>query len=215
MPFPQNLEVALSVESILRKSGAVPATIGCLRGRLHVGMAQEEIELLAKTPKAAKISRRDFAVVTARGLTGGTTIAGTMVLAHMVGIKIFATGVSSCVMQGIDSRALGVFIAAENFVCLFSLFADLAMDISADLDELGRTPVAVISSGAKAILDIRRTMEYLETKGVTVTTIGEEGVDVPAFYSRDSGIKSPFNSPTIEDAAKLIRTHQHFPILNI
>lgn len=83
------------------------------------------------------------------------------------------------------------------------------MDVSADLEELGRTPVAVISSGAKAILDIRRTLEYLETKGVTVTTIGDENVDVPAFYSRDSGIKSPFNSPTIEDAAKLIRTHQH------
>jgi pseudouridylate synthase / pseudouridine kinase len=103
-----------------------------------------------------------------------------------------------------------VFIAGENFVCLTVVQADVAMDISADLEELGRTPVAVISSGAKAILDIRRTMEYLETKGVTVTTLGEAGVDVPAFYSRDSGIKSPFNSPTIEDAAKLIRTHQHY-----
>jgi pseudouridylate synthase / pseudouridine kinase len=86
------------------------------------------------------------------------------------------------------------------------------MDVSADLEELGRTPVAVISSGAKAILDIGRTMEYLETKGVTVTTLGEEGIHVPAFYSRTSGIKSPFNSPTIEDAAKLIRNYQHYPI---
>jgi pseudouridine-5'-phosphate glycosidase len=118
MPFPQNLEVALSVESIIRKLGAVPATIGCLRGRLHVGMSQAEIELLAKAPKAAKISRRDFAVVTARGLSGGTTIAGTMVLAHMAGIKIFATGVSGRGIPGIDSRDLGEFIAGENFVCL-------------------------------------------------------------------------------------------------
>jgi pseudouridylate synthase len=93
MPFPQNLEAALSVESIIRKKGVVPATIGCLRGRLHVGMAHVEIEVLARAAQTSKISRRDFAVVTARGLTGGTTIAGTMVLAHMAGIKIFATGV--------------------------------------------------------------------------------------------------------------------------
>jgi pseudouridine-5'-phosphate glycosidase/pseudouridine kinase len=213
MPFPQNLEVALSVESIICKIGAVPATIGCLKGRLHVGMSQAEIELLAKAPKVAKISRRDFAVVTARSLTGGTTIAGTMVLAHMAGIKVFATGVSSRGLVGIDSRDWGVFIAGESFVCLTVVWADLAMDISADLEEFGRTPVAVISSGAKAILDIGRTLEYLETKGVTVTTIGEEGIDVPAFYSRNSGIKSPFNSPTIEDAARLIRNHPHDPTL--
>lgn len=189
MPFPRNLETAVSVESIIRQHGAIPATIGCLNGNLFVGMTVNEIEVFAKTTSAAKISRRDFAVVAARGLTGGTTIAGTMILAHMAGIKVFATGV--CV-ECIFILIAGVGRCSPRRGVMYAyiwLSLTLALDISADLDELGRTPVAVVCSGAKSFHDLGRTLEYLETKGVTVTTLGEEGVDIPAFYSRDSGIR--------------------------
>jgi pseudouridine-5'-phosphate glycosidase len=191
MPFPRNLETAISVESIIRKHGAVPATIGCLNGKLLVGMTPTEIEGLVKTSSVSKISRRDLAVVTARGLTGGTTIAGTMVLAHMAGIKVFATGVFIPDLRIILISGVGWSSSRRRimYVCLCQILLTLALDISADLDELGRTPVAVICSGAKAILDLGRTLEYLETKGVTVTTLGSEGVDIPAFYSRESGMR--------------------------
>lgn len=197
MPYPRNLETAISVESIIRDNGAIPATIGCINGLLHVGMTSHEIEVLAESKAAAKISRRDFAVVAARGMTGGTTIAGTMVLAHMAGIKVFATGVRYFLIS-VDCREWEVFTEEESCVKSKSeCVLIVAMDVSADLEELGRTPVAVVSSGAKAILDLRRTMEYLETKGVTVTTLGPEGVEIPAFYSRESGIKVHFKSTII------------------
>ncbi|KAL8925250.1 MAG: hypothetical protein Q9172_002300 [Xanthocarpia lactea] len=179
-PYPQNTALASHLESLVRVNGGIPATIGVLNGVARVGLSPEEIiELtkLAGKPDTRKVSRRDLGYIcglgiTGRKLNGGTTVAGTMVLAHLAGIKVFATG-------GLG----GVHRGAEN-----------SMDISADLTELGRTPVAIISSGCKSFLDIPRTLEYLETQGVGVGTFadGREGkVDFPAFWTRDSGIASP------------------------
>ncbi|KAK9256465.1 pseudouridine-5'-phosphate glycosidase [Lipomyces tetrasporus] len=187
IPYPHNLEMAHDLNKIIRAEGAVPATIALVNGRPTVGASDEEIEYLCKPPKDGsfiKISRRDLAYAVAHGVTGGTTIAGTMVLAHLAGIRVFATGGLGGVHRG----------------------AEATMDISADLEELGRTPVAVVSAGAKAILDLEKTFEYLETKGVHVSTYGPKGVNLPAFYSRDSGIPSPFNFATAEEAAAVIRT---------
>ncbi|KKZ68055.1 hypothetical protein EMCG_06266 [[Emmonsia] crescens] len=174
-PYPDNVALASRLESIVRQGGAVPATIGVLNGVARVGMAPYELAELAsssQTQKVLKVSRRDLGYICGLKMNGGTTIAGTMVLAHLAGIKVFATG-------GLG----GVHRGAEN-----------SMDISADLTELGRTPVALISSGCKSFLDIRRTLEYLETEGVLVGAFadGREGsVDFPAFYTRNSGIKAP------------------------
>ncbi|KAL8683505.1 MAG: hypothetical protein Q9186_000545 [Xanthomendoza sp. 1 TL-2023] len=179
-PYPQNTALASHLESVVRLNGGIPATIGVLNGIARVGLSPEEIiELTASAgkPGTKKVSRRDLGYLCGLGMTGikfngGTTIAGTMVLAHLAGIKVFATG-------GLG----GVHRGAEN-----------SMDISADLTELGRTPVAVISSGCKSFLDIPRTLEYLETQGVGVGTFadGREGkVDFPAFWTRDSGMSSP------------------------
>ncbi|KAK2807325.1 hypothetical protein FQN50_005480 [Emmonsiellopsis sp. PD_5] len=179
-PYPANVELASRLEAIVRRGGAVPATIGVLNGVARVGMAPDELEELAgssEKQKVLKVSRRDLGYICGLGMTGksmngGTTIAGTSVLAHLAGIKVFATG-------GLG----GVHRGGEN-----------SMDISADLTELGRTPVALVSSGCKSFLDIPRTLEYLETEGVLVGTFadGRKGnVDFPAFYSRDSGIKAP------------------------
>ncbi|KAL8851047.1 MAG: hypothetical protein Q9221_004037 [Calogaya cf. arnoldii] len=179
-PYPQNTALASHLESVVRLNGGIPATIGVLNGVARVGLSPEEIiELTASAgmPETRKVSRRDLAYMCGLGfmqrkLNGGTTVAGTMVLAHLAGIKVFATG-------GLG----GVHRGAEN-----------SMDISADLTELGRTPVAVISSGCKSFLDIPRTLEYLETQGVGVGTFadGREGkVDFPAFWTRDSGVASP------------------------
>ncbi|OLL22624.1 Pseudouridine-metabolizing bifunctional protein [Neolecta irregularis DAH-3] len=186
MPYPANLEMAKTVEQIIRENGAVPATVAIVNGNCHVGLNDSQLEILAQTgTKSHKTSRRDLAVVIARKLTGGTTVSGTMVLAHAAGIKVFVTG-------GIG----GVHREGEH-----------TMDISADLIELGRTPLAVVCAGSKSILDIQRTMEVLETNGVTVTTMGETGVQIPAFYARESGVLSPFNSPTITDVANLVYTN--------
>lgn len=179
-PYPENVALASRLESLVRVHGAVPATIGILNGIAHVGMDADQIIQLVSTagsPNTWKLSRRDLGFIAGLGmrgdkLNGGTTIAGTMILAHLAGIKIFATG-------GLG----GVHRGGEN-----------SMDISADLTELGRTPVTVISSGCKSFLDIPRTLEYLETQGVGVGTFadGRQGhVDFPAFFSRDSGVKSP------------------------
>ncbi|KAL8999200.1 MAG: hypothetical protein Q9169_001865 [Polycauliona sp. 2 TL-2023] len=179
-PYPQNTALASHLESVVRLNGGIPATIGVLNGIARVGLSPEEIiELTASAgkPETRKISRRDLGYICGLGLmqrklNGGTTVAGTMVLAHLAGIKVFATG-------GLG----GVHRGAEN-----------SMDISADLTELGRTPVTVISSGCKSFLDIPRTLEYLETQGVGVGTFadGREGkVDFPAFWTRESGIPSP------------------------
>ncbi|OAX84948.1 hypothetical protein ACJ72_00673 [Emergomyces africanus] len=179
-PHPENVALASRLESIVRQKGAVPATVGILNGVARVGMTPDELAELAassESQKVLKVSRRDLGYICGLGLrgknmNGGTTIAGTMVLAHLAGIKVFATG-------GLG----GVHRGGEN-----------SMDISADLTELGRTPVALVSSGCKSFLDIRRTLEYLETEGVLVGAFadGREGsVDFPAFYTRNSGIKAP------------------------
>ncbi|OJD14124.1 hypothetical protein AJ78_05499 [Emergomyces pasteurianus Ep9510] len=179
-PHPENVALASRLESIVRQRGAVPATVGVLNGVARVGMTPDELAELAsssETQKVLKVSRRDLGYICGLGLSGkkmngGTTIAGTMVLAHLAGIKVFATGGLGGVHRGGES----------------------SMDISADLTELGRTPVALISSGCKSFLDIRRTLEYLETEGVLVGAFadGRKGrVDFPAFYTRNSGIKAP------------------------
>ena len=164
MPYPQNVETALKVESIIRENGAVPATIAILGGRLKAGLAPEEIEYLGKQgPKVAKASRRDLAVLCARGADGATTVTTTMMIAHMAGIQIVATGGIGGVHRG----------------------AETTMDISADLEELAQTPVMVVCAGAKSILDLGLTLEYLETHGVPVIGYGTK--ELPAFYTRKSG----------------------------
>jgi pseudouridine-5'-phosphate glycosidase len=167
MPYPGNLEMAKSVEDIIRREGAVPATIAVINGTLHIGLEVETLEQLAQTPDAMKLSRADLAFAIAAGRTGATTVAATMIAAARAGIHVFATGGIGGVHRG----------AEESF------------DISADLEELARTPVIVICAGAKAILDIPKTLEVLETRGVPVVTVGQD--EFPAFWSRDSGLKSP------------------------
>ena len=164
MPYPRNVETALLVEQTIRENGAVPATIAIIGGRLKAGLTKEEIEHLGKAGRGvAKASRRDLPAIVARGIDGATTVTTTMIIAHMAGIKIFATG-------GIG----GVHRGAEK-----------TMDISADLEELAQTPVMVVCAGAKSILDLGLTLEYLETKGVPVIGFGTE--ELPAFYTRKSG----------------------------
>ena len=164
MPYPQNVETALNVEKIIRENGAVPATIAILGGRLKAGLSKEEITYLGKSGrKVAKVSRRDLPVICARGADGATTVTTTMMIAHMAGIQVFATGGIGGVHRG----------------------AETTMDISADLEELAQTPVMVVCAGAKSILDLGLTLEYLETKGVPVIGYGTK--ELPAFYTRKSG----------------------------
>ena len=164
MPYPQNVETALAVENIIRENGAIPATIAIIGGRLKAGLSAEEIEYFGKKGQAIhKASRRDLAVLCAKGADGATTVATTMMIAHMAGIHIFATGGIGGVHRG----------------------AETTMDISADLEELAQTPVMVVCAGAKSILDLGLTLEYLETKGVPV--IGYGTAELPAFYTRQSG----------------------------
>ena len=177
MPYPQNLEVAKTVENDIRKFGAVPATMAILTGTLHVGLTNIQLEKLAQSTGVAKLSRADIAACMASGGTGATTVAATMIVAHLAGIKVFATG-------GIG----GVHKGAEN-----------TFDISADLLELAQTPVTVVSAGAKAILDIPKTLEMLETQGVPVIAYGQN--EMPAFWSRSSGIKAPLRMNKVEDIA--------------
>ena len=163
MPYPQNVETALEVEKIIRENGAVPATIAIIGGRLKAGLTPEEIEYFGKKGTAiAKASRRDLAVLCARGEDGATTVTTTMIIAHMAGIKVFATGGIGGVHRG----------------------AETTMDISADLEELASTPVMVVCAGAKSILDLGLTLEYLETHGVPVIGYGTK--ELPAFYTRKS-----------------------------
>ncbi len=183
MPYPQNYETAIKVEQVVRENGAIPATIAIINGKLKVGLSSEEIELLAKEGlNVTKVSRRDIPYVVANKLNGATTVASTMILAELAGIKIFATG-------GIG----GVHRDAEN-----------TMDVSADLQELANTNVAVICAGAKSILDLGLTLEYLETHGVPV--LGYKTKELPAFYTRKSGfeldykIDSPKEFSTILNA---------------
>ena len=185
MPYPQNVETALNVERIIRENGAVPATIAIIGGRLKAGLSPEEIEYFGKKGQAIhKASRRDLAVLCARGEDGATTVTTTMIIAHMAGIKIFATGGIGGVHRG----------------------AETTMDISADLEELGRTPVMVVCAGAKSILDLGLTLEYLETKGVPVIGYGTE--ELPAFYTRSSGFKVDYRIDTPEALAAAFRAQQ-------
>ncbi len=182
MPYPENLEFAHKVEAIIREQGAVPATIAVINGKLKVGLSNEELSLMCQSKEVGKVSRRDMAVYLATNKLGATTVATTMMVAAMAGIRIFATG-------GIG----GVHRDGEN-----------TMDISADLQELAQTPVAVIGAGVKSILDIGLTLEYLETMGVPV--IGVRSDDFPAFYSSKSGFKVDFNAESEELIAKILKT---------
>ena len=182
MPYPQNVETALNVERIIRENGAVPATIAIIGGRLKAGLTAEEIEYFGKKGQAiTKASRRDLAVICARGMDGATTVTTTMIIAHMAGIKVFATGGIGGVHRG----------------------AETTMDISADLEELGQTPVMVVCAGAKSILDLGLTLEYLETKGVPVIGYGTE--ELPAFYTRESGFGVDYRVDTPEELAKIFK----------
>ena len=183
MPYPQNVETALQVESIIRDNGAVPATIAILGGRLKAGLSHDEIEYLGKKGQAVnKASRRDLAVLVARGEDGATTVTTTMIIAHMAGIQVFATGGIGGVHRG----------------------AETTMDISADLEELANTPVMVVCAGAKSILDLGLTLEYLETHGVPVIGYGTK--ELPAFYTRKSGFGVDYQLDTPEELAAAFRS---------
>ena len=182
MPYPQNVETALKVEQIIRENGAVPATIAVIGGRLKAGLSPEEIEYFGKKGRAiAKASRRDLAMLCARGEDGATTVTTTMIIAHMAGIKIFATGGIGGVHRG----------------------AQTTMDISADLEELAHTPVMVICAGAKSILDLGLTLEYLETHGVPVLGYGTK--ELPAFYTRHSGFGVDYEVDSPEELARAFK----------
>ncbi|HBA05238.1 pseudouridine-5'-phosphate glycosidase [Clostridium sulfidigenes] len=181
MPYPKNVETALKVESIIRENGAIPATIAILEGKLKVGLTTEEVEFLGKTSGVIKTSRRDIPFIVANKLNGATTVASTMIIAALAGIKVFATGGIGGVHRG----------AAQT------------MDISADLEELAMTDVAVVCAGCKSILDIGLTREYLETKGVPV--VGFQTEELPAFYTRKSGFKVDYKVDSEEILAKALK----------
>ena len=185
MPYPQNVETALKVEQIIRDNGAIPATIAIIGGRLKAGLTKEEIEYFGKKGQAiTKASRRDLAVICSEGQDGATTVTTTMIIAHMAGIKFFATGGIGGVHRG----------AQQTF------------DISADLQELAHTPVMVCCAGAKAILDLALTLEYLETQGVPV--LGYQTKELPAFYSRHSGLGVDYQMNTPEECAKVYKSSE-------
>jgi pseudouridine-5'-phosphate glycosidase len=180
MPFPQNVDTARLVESEVRAHGATPATIAILDRQIHVGLTDPQLDALGQATNVAKLSRADLAACLAAGGTGATTVAATMICAHLAGIKVFATGGIGGVHRG----------------------AETSFDISADLRELAETPVTVVAAGAKAILDLPKTLEYLETLGVPVIAYGQD--DFPAFWSRSSGLKSPLR---MDSAAAIAAAH--------
>jgi len=180
MPFPQNLETARRVEDTVRAAGAVPATIAVMGGAIHAGLDAATLETLSRTPDALKLSRADLAACLASGRTGATTVAATMICAHLAGIEVFATGGIGGVHRG----------AGDSF------------DISADLHELAQTPVTVVAAGAKAILDLPKTLEVLETLGVPVIAYGQD--EFPAFWSRSSGLPAPLR---MDSAAEIAAAH--------
>ncbi len=181
MPYPQNVETAQRVEAEIRNAGAVPATIAIMDGTIHIGLTEERLETLAQARDVAKLSRADLAACLASGGIGATTVAATMICAHLAGIHVFATGGIGGVHKG----------AEESF------------DISADLHELGQTPVTVVAAGAKAILDLPKTLEVLETLGVPVIALGQTAF--PAFWSRDSGLPAPLR---MDDPADIAAAHR-------
>ena len=185
MPYPKNVETALLVEKTIRENGAVPATIAIIGGRLKAGLSPEEIEYLGKSGRrVAKASRRDLAAIVARGADGATTVTTTMIIAHMAGISVFATGGIGGVHRG----------------------AETTMDISADLEELAGTPVMVVCAGAKSILDLGLTLEYLETKGVPVIGYGTD--ELPAFYTRSSGFGVDYRVDSPAELAAMFKAQQ-------
>ncbi len=185
MPYPQNVETALKVEQVIRDNGAVPATIAIIGGKLKAGLTKAEIEHLGKTGSAVtKVSRRDLPIIVAKGMDGATTVATTMIIASLAGIKVFATGGVGGVHRG----------------------AETTMDISADLEELAMTPVMVICAGAKSILDLGLTLEYLETKGVPVIGYGTN--ELPAFYTRKSGFGVDYQLNTPKELAEAFSVKQ-------
>ena len=181
LPRPQNLSLARDMESAIREEGAVPATIAVLKGKVRVGMSEADLEELANDPKPRKVSQRDFAIAAVKAENGGTTVAGTMFAAYQSGIKVFATG-------GIGG-----------------VHKDSAFDISTDLQALASIPMIVVCAGAKSILDLRATLEYLETMAVPV--VGYQTDAFPAFYSRDSGLKVSLKLETPDEIIKLAQSH--------
>lgn len=177
MPFPQNVETARAVEAEVRAHGAVPATIAVMGGRIHIGLTDAQLDALGQAQDVMKLSRADLAACLALGRTGATTVAATMICAELAGIAVFATGGIGGVHRG----------------------AETSFDISADLAELGETAVTVVAAGAKAILDLPKTLEVLETRGVPVIAYGQD--DFPAFWSRASGLKAPLRMDTAADIA--------------
>ncbi len=182
MPYPQNIETALAVEAIVRENGAIPATIAIIDGKCKVGLSQNELAAFAQSKNTWKVSLRDMPYVISQQLMGATTVAATMRIAAMAGIRVFVTG-------GIG----GVHRDAAN-----------TMDISADLTEMAQTSVAIISAGVKSILDIGLTLEYLETKGIPVVTVGQNSF--PSFYSNSSGFDSPLRLDTASSIAAMLHT---------
>ncbi len=189
MPWPRNLDMAQTVEGDIRDAGAVPATIAVMDGTIHIGLSEDQLTRLARTPDALKLSRADLAVALAGGHAGATTVAATMICAHLAGIEVFATGGIGGVHRG----------------------AEISFDISADLQELAQTPVTVVAAGAKAILDLPKTFEVLETLGVPVIAYGQDAL--PAFWSRDAGLAAPLrlDSPQAIAQAHRMRARLRLP----
>lgn len=188
LPRPENLTLARALERVVREQGSTPATVGLLEGKVHVGLTEEELERLGSEPGARKISRRDFGVALARKENGGTTVAATLIAARVVGIRVFATGG----IGGVHRNA--------------------PFDISADLPELGRSPLVVVCAGAKAILDLPATLEYLETMGVPV--IGYQTDEFPAFYSRESGLPVTARADSPEAIARMAKAQWEMGLEN-
>jgi pseudouridylate synthase len=184
MPYPANVATAREVEAVVREKGAVPATIAVLDGRICVGLADRELEALAKAKDVMKLSRADLAFAVVTGRAGSTTVAATMICAHLAGIAVFATGGIGGVHRGVEQT----------------------LDVSADLDEFTKTPVTVVCAGAKALLDLPRTLEYLETRGVPVVCY--QSSEFPAFWSRSSGLAAPLRLDAPEDIARFIATRK-------
>ncbi|EPX78167.1 pseudouridine-5'-phosphate glycosidase [Salipiger mucosus] len=184
MPWPQNLEMARRVEGVVREAGAEPATVAVIEGRLCVGLEDAQLEALAQQTRAAKLSRADLAICMAEGRTGATTVAATMIAARLAGIEVFATGGIGGVHRG----------------------AETSFDVSADLQELAQTPVTVVCAGAKAILDLSKTLEVLETLGVPVIAYGQDAL--PAFWSRDAGLRAPLRMDSAGAIAAAQRMRQ-------
>jgi len=182
MPYPQNVQTAREVENIIRDAGAVPATIAIIGGKICIGLSEDQLELLGASPDAMKVSRRDLPYVLSTGKLGATTVAATMICARLAGIEVFVTGGIGGVHRG----------------------AETSFDISADLQELAHISVAVVCAGVKSILDIGLTLEYLETHGVPVLSVGQPGF--PAFFTRESGFQADFQLDTAEEQAAFIRS---------